>query len=276
MSSSDTTTTTKSEPWSQAQPYIERGFSEAGNIYDQFNPEFYSGQTQAGFSPDQLTAQQGIRDYAVQGAPSIMNPAMGAFQYGTGSDVLDVANNPYVSGMAQAASDRAYSGLTPQLAGIRSGAVQSGGYGGSRQGIAEGLAIGGAADAATQAAAGIYGQAYGQGLGHQLGTLGQTGGLMSAGFQPYGALASSGAQQRGREQALIGDAQQRHQFEQNLPYQKLQQYQAGISGLSPLVGNAGIRSTTQPGASLMSNVGGAIQAYGTLGLPGWDSIWGNS
>lgn len=264
MSKSADTETVNADPWDVAVPYMEGGFKEAKNLYNQYTPQYYSGQTQAGFSPDQLTAQQGIRDFATQGAPSIMNPALSAYQQGTSANMLNVANNPYVNNMAQAAADRAMGALTPQLADIRSGAIASGGYGGGRQGIAEGTALAGAADSANQAAAQIYGQAYGQGLGHQANTLGMTGGLMSAGFNPYSALGQSGAQQQAREQALISDAQLRHDFEQSLPYEKLKQYQGGITGFSPLVGNAGQMVSTSPGASLMSNLGGLVSAYGTL------------
>jgi len=49
-----------------------------------------------------------------------------------------------------------------------------------------------------------------------------------------------------------------------LPYEKLNQYQGGITGFSPLVGNAGQMVSTSPGASLMSNLGGLAQAYGAL------------
>jgi len=178
--------------------------------------------------------------------------------------MLDVANNPYVNNMAQAAADRAMGSLTPQMADIRGGAIMSGGYGGGRQGIAEGNALAGAADSANQAAASIYGNAYGQGLGHQGNTLGMTGGLMNAGMQPYNVLNQSGGQQQQREQALIGDAMQQQQFEQNQPYSKFNQYQSGIAGFSPLVGNAGQMVTTTPGNSFMSNLGGAAQAYSLL------------
>ena len=261
MSKSADTETVNADPWDVAVPYMEGGFKEAKNLYNQYTPQYYSGQTQAGFSPDQLTAQQGIRDFAVQGAPSIMNPALSAYQQGTSANMLDVANNPYVGNMAQAAADRAMGSLQPQLANIRSGAIASGGYGGGRQGIAEGTALAGAADSANQAAAQIYGNAYGQGLGHQANTLGMTGGLMNAGFQPYSALGASGGQQQEREQALMQDAQAQHEFEQNLPYQKLQQYQSGITGFSPLVGSAGQKITTSPGASAVSNLGGLAQMY---------------
>jgi hypothetical protein len=264
MSKSADTETVNQDPWDVAIPYMEGGFKESAKLYNQHTPQWYSGQTQAGFSPDQLTAQQGIRDFATQGAPSIMNPALSAYQQGTSANMLDVANNPYVNNMAQAAADRAMGALTPQMANIRQGAIASGGYGGGRQGIAEGNALSGAADAANQAAAGIYSDAYGQGLGHQANTLGMTSGLMGAGFQPYGALGASGGQQQGREQALIQDAMAQQQFEQNLPYDKLAKYQAGITGFSPLVGNAGQSVATSPGNSMVSNIGGLAQAYNLL------------
>jgi hypothetical protein len=249
--------TTTAEPWAGAQPYITKGFEEAAGIYDQFSPQFYSGQTQSGFSPDQLTAQAGVRDFATQGAASIMNPALSAYQYGTSNQAIDVANNPYVQGMAQQAAKDAYGQLNPALAGIRQGAIQSGGYGGGRQGIAEGGAIAGAADAANSAAANIYGQAYGQGLQHQQSTLGQTGSLLDAGFQPYAQLGQSGAEQQAREQRLIEDAKAKHEFEQNLPYNRLDQYSGAISGVGGLMGTAG--SSTVPGATGLDQAGQIAQ-----------------
>ena len=255
MSKGADTETINADPWDVAVPYMEGGFKEAKNLYNTYTPQYYSGQTQAGFSPDQLTAQQGIRDFAVKGAPSIMNPALSAYQQGTSANMLDVANNPYVNNMAQAASDRAMSSLQPELANIRSGAIASGGYGGGRQGIAEGNALTGAADAANQAAAQIYGNAYGQGLNHQLGTIGQTGALMGAGFQPYANLGLSGEQQQLSEQALIQDAQAAHQFNMNLPYQQLQNYQSGIAGFQPVMGQAGVTAETTPGPSALNTIG---------------------
>ena len=257
--------TTTSEPWSGVQPYLQDVYSEASGMYKTYNPQFYSGQTQAYFSPDQLASQAGVRDFALQGAPNIMNPAMSAYQYGTGSQVLDVANNPYVQGMARGAVSDVMAGLAPEMANIRSGAIQSGGYGGSRQGIAEGTALAGAADAATRAAADIYGQAYGQGLQAQQNTLGMTGDIMSAGFQPYTALAASGLDQQQREQALINDAMAKFQFEQALPYERLSQYTSALGGTSGLLGSAGVRTT--PGMGTMGTLGNLAMIGSTLFNP---------
>jgi len=266
MSKSPDTESVNQDPWDVAIPYMQGGFEESAKLYNEHTPQWYSGQTQAGFSPDQLTAQQGIRDFATQGAPSIMNPALSAYQQGTSANMLDVANNPYVNNMAQAAADRAMGALTPQLADIRSGAIASGGYGGGRQGIAEGNALAGATDSANQAAAQIYGNAYGQGLGHQANTLGMTSGLMGAGFSPYSALGASGGQQQAREQALIKDAMAQQQFTQNLPYDKFNKYQQGIAGFSGLVPATGQQVSTSPGASAISNIGGLAQAASLMGL----------
>ena len=262
MSKGGGTETTTTEPWSALQPHLKQGFREAQNLYEQYTPEYFTGQTQADFSPDQLTAQQGVRDWATQGAPEIMNSAMGAYKYGTGSSILDVANNPYVSGMARAAAQDAMGQLNPQLANIRGGAVMSGGYGGGRQGVAEGLALGGATDAATRAAANIYGNAYGQGLGHQQGMMGQTGGLMTAGFAPYAALSASGAEQQGREQSLINDAQAKWQFEQNMPYDKLNKMMGTLGGSAGLLGGAGTQ--TVPSTSGISDAATLAQAIASF------------
>ena len=255
MSKGDNVETKENEPWSQASPYITEGFKEASNLYNNFNPTFYSGPTQAYFSPDQLTAQQGMRDFAVKGAPEIMNPAIGAYQQALSPETLDVANNPYVNNMAQAAADRAMGGVYDSLADVRGGAIMSGGYGGGRQGIAEGNAIAAAADSANQASAQIYNNAYSQGLRNQLGTLGQTGALMGAGFQPYANLSLSGEQQQLREQALINDAQAAHNFNMNLPYQKFKNYQAGIAGFQPAMGAAGSSTERTPGPSMLNTIG---------------------
>ncbi len=249
------------EPWSGVKPYITEGYAEASNLYDNYRPTYYGGETQAGFSPDQSAAQAGIRDWATTGSPTIMNQAMDAYGYGTGSSILDVANNPYVTAMAQAAADRAYSGLGSQFANIRGGSIQSGGYGGGRQGIAEGNALSGAYDSANRASADIYGNAYSQGLGHQASVLGMTGDIMNAGFKPYNELNKSGAIQQDREQQLLKDAQAKYNWEQEQPYQRLGNYMDIITGGGSGGGGGGYGDTTAPGQNWMGRVGEGIKLY---------------
>jgi len=67
------------EPWSGVKPYITEGYAEASNLYDNYQPTYYGGETQAGFSPDQAAAQAGIRDWATTGSPTVTT---------TGSDTV--------------------------------------------------------------------------------------------------------------------------------------------------------------------------------------------
>ena len=54
MSKSPDTETVNADPWDVAVPYMKGGFEEAKNLYNQYTPQYYSGQTQAGFSPDKV------------------------------------------------------------------------------------------------------------------------------------------------------------------------------------------------------------------------------
>ena len=264
------TTTQESEPWEVLQPYLKDVYSQAQSQFRGPAPQYYSGQTIAGFTPAQLQAQQNIQNFATTGASQVLNPALSAYQYGTGSSILDVARNPYVQGMAQGAVSDVMSQLTPQMADIRSGAIMSGGYGGSRQGIAEGMALAGAADAATRAAADIYGQAYGQGLDTQTSTLGMTGDMLRAGLMPSSALAASGAEQQALQQQQLLADKAKFDYEQNKAAGQLAQYQSLLSGTAGLVGNAGTTTTTQPGQSTIGQLG----QLGMLGVSLFNPTYG--
>lgn len=262
------TTTQTSEPWEGYQPYIKDIASQAQNLYETYTPQYYPGQTVAGFAPLQ-TQGFGIQEaFAQGGGANLQNQALGAAGYGLGSSILDVAQNPYVTGMADAAIRRAYDPLAKQLAGIRGGAVRSGGYGGSRQGIAEGTAIGAANRNALDAAANIYGQAYDQGLGHQLGTMGRVPSLMSSGFGLGSQLANIGQQQQAQQQQEINAAIQAHEFQQQLPYSQLSQYANVFNPLSSFGG--GTATTTSPAPS--TSPFQTAMALGSLFAPGGGNL----
>ena len=50
MSKSPDTETVDRDPWDVAIPYMKGGFEESAKLYNEYTPEYYSGQTQAGFS----------------------------------------------------------------------------------------------------------------------------------------------------------------------------------------------------------------------------------
>ncbi|WP_296226910.1 tail fiber domain-containing protein [Ralstonia sp. UBA689] len=142
-----TTTVQKSDPWSGQQPYLENVFSGAQNAYNQYagNPS----SSVARFTPMQqqaIGATQGVANGTNFGNAANVNNAAGGYttnllngnylnsnpgnaafsKFSSG----DMMNNPYMTGMANAATDsitRAYQTATaPQTASAFAG---SGRYG---------------------------------------------------------------------------------------------------------------------------------------------------
>ena len=66
MSGGSKVQTTRTEPWEQQKPYLERGFEFTEDLYRSgaLNPAYYGGETVAGFTPAQQAAQQATLDYA--------------------------------------------------------------------------------------------------------------------------------------------------------------------------------------------------------------------
>jgi hypothetical protein len=188
---------------------------------------------------------------------------------------LDVANNPYVQGQIQAATQPIMDQLRNDiLPSIRTSGVSSAGAGGSRNQLAQGNAISQSAEAAMRTAAGIQGDAYGQGLN----TFNNLAGLLPAIQQMHGTplqtLDTAGTREQAYNQDLINASRDRYDFNQNAPYEQLAKY----SQLFSMLGGQG-SSTTQPGPTqnrLLSGLGGAgmgaglaaaVPALGPYGLP---------
>ena len=102
--------------------------------------------------------------------------------------------------------------------------------------------------------------------------------LAQADYQDIGMLQQVGQQREGLQQAAIGDAMQRYQYQQQLPYEKLRAYQGATGGsygqtgekIMPLERNvgAGLLSGGLMGAqmgSMMAAPGAAANPYWALG-----------
>lgn len=75
-------TTATTEPWEQQIPYLTAGFDAAKKLYNQGVPEYYPGETLAGFDPAQTAAHQATLGYA-------MGPRAAAQQAGAERQLLD-------------------------------------------------------------------------------------------------------------------------------------------------------------------------------------------
>lgn len=243
------------------QPYVDKMMGEASRLYDSPGPIFFPGSTVADFRPAETLGMNFLQDTA--GQQAAFNETQIAPALGTALTAYRVHENPVVQGMVQGATQPIIQNLREQvLPGIKSGAVASGTQGGSRQAMAESMAMERAAQQAMNTGAGIYGQAYGQGLSSLGQALSLAPSLQQSAYTPGMILSGVGEKERSLEQSRIDEAVARHQYEQNLPYQKLMEYANLIK--NPFGG--------QQISEVQAEGGGLGQAIGA-GLTGGAALW---
>ena len=113
MSGGSKVQTTRTEPWEQQKPFLERGFEYTKDLYrgGQLNPAYYPGQTVAGFTAPQTAAQEATLRYATDPQTEAL---MGAAQGGLGSTLgYGQGAMGYGAGAAGPLSQSQYSGMTP-------------------------------------------------------------------------------------------------------------------------------------------------------------------
>jgi len=254
------TTNTTPTPWSGVQPYLKEMYGDVMSTYDQGMPDYYPGQTYVERNPLENAAQQQMVNYAYGG----MQPLLEQTQASNMSmlNAPDVANNPYVSGMADVIQDRMNRNLIEnQLPAVGHGAIGTGQYGGSRQGIAEGQAIGRTNEAMGDALAQLYGDAYGQGLEQQRAGMLTAPQTAQMGMAPAEILGNYGAYLRGEDEQALQEDMARYQYETGMPYENLNFLNSMLMG-SPWGG----ATTTSGGggSSLGGALSGAMMGYSAM------------
>ena len=245
-------------PWPAAAPNLQMMLDEAKGNYQNGGPYYYPRSTVAGFAPAEITAHNYLSDFPSSTAAPAAEASQQALQKLIGGDYLDVANNPLVQNVVRGSTtDVANQFLRETLPGIRSGAQLAGQFGSSRQGIAEGLASGEASRHAMDTAAEINLGAYNTGLGALQTGLGMAPSIQNMGYTPANMLGAVGGQERALNQAEIDAEMAKWQYEQNLPYVKLNEYANLVS--KPLGGTA-VTETTYPEVSgLQQGLGMGLQ-----------------
>lgn len=112
-SSGTDTVTQKSEPWSQAQPYLKDIFGQARNLYSQ-GQEYFPGSTVVPFHGDTEAGLQGLRNQFSQAPIGLDASTRAVTRAATGE-----STNPYAPQLEQAAGQTttAGTGLINQSAG---------------------------------------------------------------------------------------------------------------------------------------------------------------
>lgn len=184
-----TTSNATQTPWAPQQKYLEGIFKNAQSAYKQSQANPYKGDFVAGYRPEQTNMFQGMINYAntsplasmLQGQGTQLGTmGTGAVGYGlqglqdfrpndtmgTIADAGLYADNPYMSGMVDAAmrdANRAtYEEAIPQ---VRRNAAMSGNTNSSRTGAREAILERANMDRAADISSAMRGQAYQSGIG---------------------------------------------------------------------------------------------------------------
>lgn len=244
-----------------AMPYASR--------YAKTQPKLYSGQTIAGFTPNEVAGQQGAIDAATGTGTQLATQAADTTKFLLNPALLDPSSNPHLAANGQAITTNMTRNLTESiLPGVRSGATMSGGAysgGNTRDQMAEMLAVGRTNEAIGQSLSKLYGDAYNYGLGTMSGAVSMTPEVQAAQLFGPKVQAAVGAQQRSAEQAALDEAQSRFYLQQQLPLLKAQELMGLISGMP---GGKGVSTVTPatPGTNpLMQGLGLGMSTLGMMG-----------
>tara|TARA_R100001244_G_scaffold129902_1_gene101654 strand:- start:566 stop:1423 length:858 start_codon:yes stop_codon:yes gene_type:complete len=278
---------TTTAPWDEQQDFLKTGFQRAEDLYGRGMPKYYTGETLAGFDPEQRRAQASVLNYA-------RGPRVGAMQGGAErallsklsgqtpftnqqtSDLLAGTVNtgegtPY-GDLANVYRQQAEDQMSQGLSNVRQGLVGSANMpvqpgGGSRGDLAQERILGQGQKAIAQNLAQMYGGAYQQaqgqrfpmaqmGIGQQTAGMGAYPTIMGAPMGMYGAMADVGAQRRSMAQETINRDMQKYQYEAGAPQSALQNYLASVTGDYGSV-------VTAPGKDYTGNILGMLA--GALG-----------
>jgi len=269
-------TTTTQTQLAPEQQQLLRSVIPVAEQFVQNPPQQFPGSQIAPQNPLQGQAQQQFLDAAQGGVQGSVNAAQNASNFLLGP-VLNPESNPAL----RAATDAAIRPIQQQftqsvLPNIRQGAITSGQFGGSRQGIAEGIASQGFMQQVGDTSAQFQNQAFQNSLDAMARALLVSPQTANLGFLPAQGVEAVGAQRQGLEQQQLNEQVQRFFAEQTLPFAAAQD----VAQLAFGIGGGSTESTsTRPGAQsnpLGGALGGAAMGaqIGSMFGPGYGTAIG--
>lgn len=265
-SSTQPTQTTTSTPSPQAQEIMNLALPGvrqfAANV-----PQRYGSSTVAPFDPNQVAGQNlALGAAGTQGA--LAGSGAGA-ESGLLTDIWNPAHNPNLQGAIDASVRPITQNLTQtELPAIRQEAVQTGNFGGSRQGIAEGLASGRASQAIGDTSAKLAQNEYETNINAQLKALGLLPTIQGAQTQPAQTTSAVGDVRQALSQAQLGENVNNFNYDQLAPFLQSKELLSLVQGLpGGTTTSTGNVPQTSP---VMSSLGGAASGatLGSLLFPG--------
>lgn len=239
----NTTQTTRVEYSPEEQAARNKVMQSALSTYDADvanGGEQYTGAKPAGLGSDSLAAIEMMRANATQQQGQIAQTQQ-ANNFGL-HDALYAESNPYLRSAMDAATRPMVEQFTEAggaLSGIRQGAISSGGYGGSRQGIAEGLAMKGLNNKIADTRSTMAYQGYKDGLDQQQAAIKNQAMLTMLSQIPGQTIGQIGSLQDSQRQEQLNYDANKATYEANSQWEPLQNLANIIYG-----GSNGTTTTT--------------------------------
>lgn len=262
--------TTTMEPWGQATPFMTQALNESANQYNTYTPQYYPGQTVAGRPQASLAADNYLQNYSGAMQPFINQAQQSNAFLMDPNKMLNVTENPYISGMVGDAQEQIVDTLKSQvMPGIRAQYRRGQPFGGSREELAVGNAVEGTARAMGSLADQMYGNAYGRGLNSMIQAQNMAGNMARLGALPGDYMSQVGTRQQAYDQDRINAAKERWDYYQRMPWEKLDRYSTQASGIGGMGG-----TTTSP---IADSTMGNLMGLGSLGLGAYQAgLFGGS
>ena len=239
-------------------------------------PQLFAGNTIAGFNPNEIAGQNAA--LVAAGSPLVAAGATAQQALLDPAKMLDVANNPYVKGSADAITQQVTQNLNENiLPGVRSGATSAGGMytgGATKEGIATGKAITGTNQGLSNALADLYLKSYAGGLSTMTQAVANNPQALQTQLFPSQVQGAVGAQQRSMEQALLNKQVADFYGNQNLDYDRAAQLYSLIGAMPGASGVSTVNPSMPQSNPFAQAAGIGISLLGNAMLPGLGSAAG--
>ncbi len=265
-SGSSSTSTNTNTPFQQ--PYFANALGQAQNLYEQGLPQYYQGQTVAGFTPAQQEAMNRTSNYVTGGQyDQMQGNTFDALTQGLSGNI----DTRGFDQMSDAYKTQAIDGANNIMQGVRGSQVMSGQYGGSGRGdMLNNKVIQDANKQYSQQMAGMYNNAYQTAQQNRMQSMGMANSLMQNPMDVNKGLYNQvGLPQQQLNQATMNDAKARYDYAAMAPWQNLNQYmnmlQGNMGGTSTSNSSSGGSSTTT-GPGQQQQGGGNAELGSLLGM----------
>jgi hypothetical protein len=222
---SESTTQQQLDP--TVRPFVEYGLQESKALYQTPGPAYYPYQTYVSPSAQTQQALQAGQSRATAGSPlvpaaqqQLQNTIQGQF----------LGNNPFLQQAMSGAAAQATQAYQDAIQGTRSGAAQAGRYGSTAMFDQQSKAQQNLANALAQEAGRLMYQNYGQERQAQQQAIEQAPQMAAADYFDIQQLQNIGQTAEDYQQRALDADIARYEYQQNLPYTKLQNFLSAAYG----------------------------------------------